>query len=102
MAGFTIGRWRFVHPNLHWARLEVAGAKKDRVILLKIAAGFAAPAHGHGGPEPTQFLAGSFADGRAHDGRGDMIEVDMSLDDHLPPLKGRGEWTRCSVPCFSG
>ncbi len=88
MAGCRIGPWRFVHPKLRWARVEVPGAEKDRVILLKIAAGFAAPAHGHGGLELTQVLAGSFTDGRAQYRPGDLIEADESLDDHEPRVTG--------------
>jgi putative transcriptional regulator len=84
MAGCKIGRWRFVHPKLRWARVEVPGAQKDRVILLNIAAGFAAPVHGLGGLELTQVLSGSFTDGRAQYEPGDLIEGDETLDDHEP------------------
>ncbi|WP_298357310.1 ChrR family anti-sigma-E factor [Rhodoblastus sp.] len=88
MAGCKIGPWRFVHPKLRWARVEVPGAETDRVILLKIAAGFAAPAHGHGGLELTQVLAGGFTDGRAQYEPGDLVEADESLDDHEPRVTG--------------
>jgi putative transcriptional regulator len=88
MAGCRIGRWRFVHPKLRWARVEIPGAETDRVILLKIAAGFSAPAHGHGGLELTQVLAGGFTDGRAHYEPGDLIEADQSLDNHEPRVNG--------------
>ena len=88
MAGCRIGGWRFVHPKLRWARVEIPGAETDRVILLKIAAGFAAPAHGHGGLELTQVLAGGFTDGRADYEPGDLIEADQSLDDHEPRVTG--------------
>jgi putative transcriptional regulator len=88
LAGCRIGGWRFVHPKLRWARVEVPGAEQDRVVLLKIAAGFAAPPHGHGGLELTQVLAGGFTDGRDRYEPGDLIEADESLDDHEPRVTG--------------
>jgi putative transcriptional regulator len=88
MAGCKIGGWRFVHPKLRWARVEVPGAESERVILLKIAAGFAAPPHGHGGLELTQVLSGGFTDGRDIYEPGDLIEADESVDDHEPRVTG--------------
>jgi putative transcriptional regulator len=88
MAGCKIGRWRFVHPKLRWARVEAPGAEGDRVILLKIASGFAAPAHGHGGVELTQVLSGGFTDGRDVYEPGDLIEADEGLDNHEPRVTG--------------
>lgn len=88
MAGCKIGHWRFVHPKLRWARVEAPGAEGDRVILLKIAAGFAAPAHGHGGLELTQVLSGAFTDGRDFYQPGDLIEADESVHDHEPRVTG--------------
>jgi putative transcriptional regulator len=88
MAGCRVGPWRFIHPKLRWARVEIPGAEQDRVILLKIAAGFAAPAHGHGGLELTQVLAGGFSDGRDDYEPGDLVEADESLRDHEPRVIG--------------
>ena len=88
MAGCEIGRWRFIHPKLRWARVKIPGAEQDRVILLKIAAGFAAPTHSHGGLELTQVLAGRFSDGRDTYEPGDLVEADESVHDHEPRVAG--------------
>jgi putative transcriptional regulator len=91
MAGCAIGPWRFVHPRLRWARVDVPGGSKDRVILLKIAAGFSAPAHAHGGLELTQLLYGGFSDVRGLYAPGDLIEADEDVFDHEPRVADDGE-----------
>lgn len=82
LAGCDIGPWRFVHPKLRWARVGVPDAPRERVILLKIAPGCGAPAHGHGGLELTQVLYGAFSDGHGFYGPGDLVEADETVTDH--------------------
>jgi putative transcriptional regulator len=91
MAGCEIGPWRFVHPKLRWARVAVPGAPKESAILLRIAAGHAAPAHAHRGLELTQVLCGAFADGRGVYGPGDLVEADADVIDHQPRVTEDGE-----------
>jgi putative transcriptional regulator len=76
---------------LHWAHVTLPEATSDRVILLKIAAGFAAPAHGHRGVELTQVLYGGFSDGRGHYGPGDLVEADDEVRDHEPHVAAEGD-----------
>jgi putative transcriptional regulator len=95
MAGCAVGPWRFVHPKLRWAQVQVPGqapgGSKDKVILLKIAAGYSAPAHAHRGLELTQLLYGGFSDGRAVYAPGDLIEADEEVFDHEPRVSDDGE-----------
>jgi putative transcriptional regulator len=91
LADHEIGPWRFVHPSLRWARVRLADAPDERVVLLKIAAGHAAPAHGHRGVELTQVLYGSFSDMRGAYGPGDLVEADDEIVDHEPRVSPDGE-----------
>ncbi|WP_294539860.1 ChrR family anti-sigma-E factor [uncultured Rhodoblastus sp.] len=91
LAGSEIGPWRFINPNLRWARVRLADAPDERVVLLKIAAGHKAPAHAHRGLELTQVLYGRFSDSRGLYGPGDLIEADEELCDHEPRVTDGGE-----------
>ncbi|MCI4678352.1 ChrR family anti-sigma-E factor [Rhodoblastus acidophilus] len=91
MSGCAIGRWRFVHPKLRWARVTLPEAPRERVVLLKIAAGFAVPEHGHRGLELTQVLYGAFAHARGYYGPGDLEEADEEVEDHEPRVTAEGE-----------
>lgn len=91
LAGSEIGPWRFIHPSLRWARVRLADAPDERVVLLKIAAGCAAPAHGHRGLELTQVLYGGFSDAHGVYGPGDLVEADEFVIDHEPLVTEEGE-----------
>jgi putative transcriptional regulator len=91
MSDCAIVPWRFVHPKLRWARVTVPGAPRERVILLKIAAGFSAPEHGHRGLELTQVLYGAFSDGRGLYGPGDLVEADDDVEHHEPRVTADGD-----------
>jgi putative transcriptional regulator len=91
MAGCDIGPWRSVAPGLGWARVRLPGAPKERAVLLKIAAGKAAPMHDHRGLELTQVLYGRFSDGRGTYGPGDLVEADVDTRDHQPLVTEDGE-----------
>lgn len=91
LSNCAIGRWRFVHPKLRWARVTLPEASRERVVLLKIAAGFAVPQHGHRGLELTQVLRGAFSDGRALYEPGDLAEADEDVEGHEPRVTAEGE-----------
>ena len=91
LSGCAIGPWRYVHPKLRWAKVKLPDAPLERVILLKIAAGFSVPEHGHRGLELTQVLSGAFSDGRALYGPGDLAEADDEVKDHQPRVTAEGE-----------
>ena len=59
---YEFGPWRFVHPGFQWRRLTLPESPDANVIMLKVAAGWRVPHHGHSGTEYTQVLKGSFAD----------------------------------------
>jgi putative transcriptional regulator len=91
LAPHEIGSWRCIDPRLRWARVRLADAPQERVVLLKIAAGHSAPAHGHRGLELTQVLYGQFSDGRGVYGPGDLNEADEDIFDHEPRVTAEGE-----------
>ncbi|HUO53774.1 MAG TPA: ChrR family anti-sigma-E factor [Rhodoblastus sp.] len=91
LCGCAIGPWRYVHPRLRWAKVKLPDAPHERVILLKIAAGFSVPEHGHCGLELTQVLSGAFSDGRALYGPGDLAEADDEVKNHEPRVTAEGE-----------
>ena len=91
LAHCGVGRWRFVHPKLRWARVTLPQAPLERVILLKIAAGFSAPEHDHRGLELTQILYGAFSDGRALYQPGDVVEADVDIERHEPRVTAEGD-----------
>jgi putative transcriptional regulator len=91
LAGHKIGPFRFIHPRLRWARVRLADAPKERVVLLKIAAGQAVPTHGHSGLELTQVLYGRFSDSMGSYGPGDLNEADEETIDHQPLVSAEGE-----------
>jgi len=91
LARHEIGPWRFIHPRLRWARVRLADAPQERVVLLKIGAGQAVPAHNHRGLELTQVLYGSFSDANGAYGPGDLVEADDELENHQPLVSAEGE-----------
>jgi putative transcriptional regulator len=91
MSGCKVGPWRFVHPKLRWARVTLPEAPRDRLVLLKIAPGFSAPAHDHRGLELTQIFYGAFSDGRELYGPGDLVEADEAVTRHEPRVTAEGE-----------
>ena len=68
--------WRFVHPGFQWRRLTLPESPDANVIMLKVAAGWRVPHHGHSGTEYTQVLKGSFADALGQYRAGDCVEAD--------------------------
>lgn len=87
LAGAKIGSWRFVHPKLRWAKIALPGGD-DRLLLLKLAPGFAVPPHAHGGLELTQVLSGCFGDDRGDYQPGDLVENDEESPSHQPRARG--------------
>ncbi len=90
LAGHRIGRWRFITPSFKWSRVTLADAPEANVILLRFAAGSAAPRHGHRGREYTQVLHGRFSDADGQYGPGDLTEADENVD-HQPIVDADGD-----------
>ncbi len=74
-------RWRRIGGGVRQFILPVEGPAKAR--LLRIPPGAAVPEHGHRGQEMTLVFAGSFSDGEAVFGRGDIQQSDAEIE-HTP------------------
>ena len=85
-AGWDPGVWD--HP------LPLAGAGKLR--LLKVAPGHGIPEHGHGGAELTLVLRGSFHDETGQYARGDVADLDETVE-HQPVVPQDGGDCICLI-----
>ncbi len=86
--------WRRLGPGVQ--QVDVLPPKNDRrVSLLKIAPGVAVPEHGHHGPERTLILRGSYRDARGEFKRGDVADLDVSVEHQ--PIAGTEEACICLV-----
>lgn len=81
-------QWRRVGGGVRQAVIPTEGKAVAR--LLRIPAGVAVPDHGHGGKELTVVLSGCYADGDRLFQRGDIQEVDGSVE-HSPNVVGTEE-----------
>ena len=73
--------WRWLGPGVWDHPLPLTGAGKLR--LLKVAPGRGVPEHGHGGAELTLVLRGSFHDETGRYARGDVADLDETIE-HQP------------------
>jgi putative transcriptional regulator len=92
---YTIGRWRWMGPGVHWRPIEVPSEAGARVFLLKAAPGTKMPNHTHTGTELTLVLSGAFAHQGGHYGRGDIDEADDTVEHQ--PIVAAGEDCVCLV-----
>ena len=74
-------QWRWLGPGVWDHPLPLAGAGKLR--LIKVAPGHGIPEHGHGGAELTLVLRGSFHDETGRYARGDVADLDETVE-HQP------------------
>lgn len=77
LSATRIGRWLWVGRGVHYSRVYLPWAPKERVMLIKVAANRPVIAHSHGGREFTQILQGSY-----HDEAGSYQCGDMTEEDH--------------------
>lgn len=80
--------WRWLGPGVWEHILPSTGNAKLR--LLKVAPRRNVPEHGHGGPELTLVLRGSFHDETGRYVRGDVSELDETVD-HQPVTDAGGD-----------
>jgi len=85
--------WRWMGPDMRYARVEVPHETTGSVFVLRIGEGRSLPVHTHGGIELTQVLCGSFDDGRALFAPGDFDLADESI--HHQPIVRPGETCVC-------
>ncbi len=79
--GLDAVAWRWLGPGVWEHPLSLTGAGKLR--LLKVAPGHGIPEHGHGGAELTLVLRGSFNDETGRYARGDVADLDETVE-HQP------------------
>src|SRR6185503_11342175 len=79
--GLDAVAWRWLGLGVWDHTLPVTGAGKLR--LLKVAPGRSVPEHGHGGAELTLVLRGSFHDETGRYARGDVADLDETVE-HQP------------------
>lgn len=73
---FTTIPWRRLGPGVWHHRLSLRDPEEGDLRLLKIAAGWKMPEHGHGGTELTLVIDGVYADATGSFARGDVQDVD--------------------------
>ena len=83
------GKWRFAYPGVRQMELAI-GDRGEKVKLLKIKPGKAAPRHTHNGMEATLVLRGAFSDGNRLYERGDVAIADHDVN-HRPRAQGEEE-----------
>jgi putative transcriptional regulator len=81
-----VSGWRWMGPDMHYARVVVPHDPSASLYLLRIGEGRSLPRHSHGGLELTQVLCGAFDDGRAMFGPGDFDSADDSVH-HQPVVR---------------
>ncbi|MCR9138119.1 MAG: ChrR family anti-sigma-E factor [Alphaproteobacteria bacterium] len=83
--------WRMIVPGVHRHRIELADTQSS-LYMLKIGEGRKMPEHGHGGPEMTLVMRGSYSDTLGHYGAGDVADLDEHVE-HQPIVNS-------SEPCI--
>lgn len=92
-AGFTVDNipWRSRLPGFREARLPDSDGLSASFLWIR--SGRAMPHHTHEGSEITLVVAGGFADGIGHYGRGDIAAADEGVDHR--PVADEGEPCIC-------
>lgn len=90
LAGWEVGRWRWLGPGLQWSRITAPGSARTVAMLLKGKAGQMLPRHTHRGTEYMLVLSGMLRDDRGTFVPGDLDEADDEVD-HCPQVTGGGE-----------
>jgi putative transcriptional regulator len=76
LRGCTISPWRWLGPDMRYARIALPPEKDGTLWALRIGAGRSLARHTHTRLELTQVLCGSFDDGRSVFGPGDFDATD--------------------------
>jgi len=88
-----VSSWRWMGPDMRYARVAVPNEATGSVFVLRIGEGRSLPVHTHSGIEFTQVLCGSFDDGRSTFEAGDFDAADPSV--HHQPVVKSGETCVC-------
>ena len=82
--------WKTKAPGVSMFDLKLPAQAKGQLKLLRIAAGRAMPAHGHGGEEITLVLKGAYRDHMGRFARGDVADLDEEIE-HKPIVEIDGD-----------
>ena len=93
LRGCEVSNWRWMGPDMRYARVRVPRDPEASLYLLRIGEGRSLPRHTHSGVELTQVLSGAFDDGRAVFTAGDFDAADASV--HHQPVVKPGETCVC-------
>ncbi|MEO8464345.1 MAG: ChrR family anti-sigma-E factor [Gammaproteobacteria bacterium] len=88
-----VSPWRFMGPDMRYARVTVPHDPTAKLYLLRIGEGRSLARHTHSGIEFTQVLCGAFDDGRAIFGPGDFDVADEEV--HHQPVVQPGATCVC-------
>ena len=86
VAGYGIGRWRWVAPRIHMRNVALPEPSPTRVFLLRSAPGTKLLQHVHTGIEMTCVLTGAFAHDGGRFGPGDFDLGDPTIE-HEPHVE---------------
>lgn len=75
--------WKRLAPGIWQHRLELSPGAQGELYFIKLAPGCPLPLHGHTGVELTVVLTGAFVDAFGEYRRGDMQDIDHSIE-HQP------------------
>lgn len=90
LARRSIGRWKWLGPGMHYARVEMPEDPEHNLVLLRVPPGRNMPEHSHSGEEVTLVLKGAFHDDGGRYGVGDLILEDQKTS-HAPRVDADGE-----------
>lgn len=93
LKGCTVSDWRWMGPDMRFARVGLPHDAAATLYLLRIGEGRSLPRHTHSAVELTQVLCGAFDDGRAVFGPGDFDAADEDI--HHQPVVQNGSICVC-------
>ena len=95
--GLTLDQipWKRLAPGVWQHRLALSPGAQGELYFIKLAPGSRLPLHGHTGVELTVVLTGAFVDASGEYRRGDMQDIDNSIEHQ--PVGDREEGCICLV-----
>ena len=80
---FELIAWKRLAPGVRHVRLPLSPGSPGDLRIIEVAPGLKMPEHGHGGSELTLLLRGSYRDKVGHFARGDLADLDETIE-HQP------------------
>lgn len=86
-------RWKKIAPGIATHAIPLTPGGRTKLTLFRIEPGYRIPEHGHGGSELTVVLRGSFTDRAERYVKGDVSDLDESIEHQ--PVVDAGETCYC-------